>query len=109
MKPLPDAIELTVSLSHPWTRHPGQYIQLWIPTLSLFSIFQSHPFCISWYGKAVGAAASWSNSQTYYAYFQGTQTVFIQGPLGVGSELSEFGTVILVATGIGIAPILSYL
>lgn len=117
----------TIEVSRPLMIHPGQYINIWVPSLSLFS---SHPFTvISWapfpqeriellieersgftaklfrrlcIEGRLGSREDQQKSQHGYR-------VFFSGPHGNSMPDWEFDSVLLFASGFGIATILPYL
>lgn len=109
-----DAFELSLNVARPWTVQPGQYIYLWVPGLSPGSFLQWHPFSIAWWvTNEAGQATSISllvkpqhgltsrlmrcppSQKDFY--------VAIDGPYGQSIDTSRYGTLILLATGVGIA------
>jgi hypothetical protein len=123
-----DTIKVELTLSRPLKVKAGQYINLWIPSLSFWSIFQSHPFTV----------ASWSDGK------QGSLDLFIEprggmtqkllhhltlgtddsqprldgslprlalfsGPHGISAPVGNYETVLMVASGSGIVAQLPYL
>ncbi|KAK3933675.1 hypothetical protein QBC46DRAFT_275313 [Diplogelasinospora grovesii] len=117
---------MTVELSRPVRIEAGQYINLWIwaPRISLWSWMQSHPFTVaSWSpteqtsleiivephsglsSKLVQTSALTKTgddgSSSYVAVFT--------GPHGISFPLWGFKTVVMFATGFGIAVMLPYL
>ncbi|KAL2047619.1 hypothetical protein N7G274_000661 [Stereocaulon virgatum] len=47
------AVRMTIFSPHPWKIKAGQHVNIWIPSISLWSFLQSHPFTI----------ASWSEGE----------------------------------------------
>jgi hypothetical protein len=107
---LKDAIRLDIV--DPWGREPraGQYISVNIPAVSLTSIFQSHPFMIAWWERADNKMCLYCLVQprrgfTRWLAAQGSLSLatFITGPYGRPSGFKDYGTVLMFATGFGIA------
>lgn len=114
------AVALSLSVPRPWDVRAGQYINLWIPGVSFrsFITLQSHPFMIaSWTGgramsldflieprkgftKLLLQAAT-RRERSYLAFFS--------GPHGTPVPVGSFGSVVMVASGFGIAAQLPYL
>lgn len=123
-----DTIKVELTLSRPLKVKAGQYINLWIPSLSFWSIFQSHPFTV----------ASWSDrEQTSLELFieprrgltqkllhhltPGTDSsqsrldaslsrlALFSGPHGISAPVGDYETVLMVASGSGIVAQLPYL
>lgn len=116
--PVSDAVHVHVRLSRSWRHRAGQYVYLCIPGLSHTSFAQSHPFYVAWWYREQGnhyvvlivqrrrgltknlrlyASASDDPSQ------HPEMTALIMGPYGKGLNLESYETVMLFATGIGIA------
>lgn len=114
------AVSLSLSVPRPWNIRAGQYINLWIPGVSFrsFVTLQSHPFTIaSWTsGKAMSldfliepragftkllAQVAERSERPYIAFFS--------GPHGTPVPVGSFGSVMMVASGFGIAAQLPYL
>lgn len=107
-------VEVQVTLARDVDYHAGQFIYLNIPR---FAIFQSHPFQIAWayrdgndhlvlvlliqprYGFT-GKLLRADPAQEYQA--------FVEGPYGRSIAVGQYGTVLLFATGIGVAGQLPY-
>lgn len=117
----------TVELSRPLTINPGQYVNIWVPSLALFS---SHPFTvISWapfpqkrmellIEERGGFTAKLFRrlriegrlgSREYQQKSQHGYRIFFSGPHGSSMPDWEFDSVLLFASGFGIATILPYL
>lgn len=117
---------VTMSPPRPWQVRAGQRIQLNVPGIGIFYLFQMHPFTISWWqNDGTGRAASISllirkrsgftkklaesNGLEYRAWFDGPY-----GPTAVGSgrtseKMGDYGHIFMVATGIGIATQIPYI
>lgn len=110
-------VEIRIRIARPMKFKARQYIYLSLWRLSTLSVFESHPFQICWAyqddsnqqvivllvqprrgftGKLLG-----SSSRKYRA--------LIEGPYGKSLSLGEYGTVQLLATGVGIAGQLPYI
>lgn len=98
----------------------GQFVQLCIPGVTSWSFVQTHPFMICWWeddreGTAISVnlliAGRRANSLTNRLvktfcdpHRQSTPfTAWIDGPFDTPSTFCGHGTVVLLATGIGIA------
>lgn len=116
-------IKISLTLPRPWNIRAGQYVNLCIPSISLWSFLQSHPFMIaSWTeGKSpglfllAGAKAGFTRKLLQYARpHTGDPTemdyrlAWFSGPHGHTLNLGNYGSVIMVATGLGIAAQLPY-
>lgn len=117
-------IKIRVTLPRPWKIQAGQYVNLCIPSISLWSFLQSHPFMIaSWTeGNAPGlfllasAKAGFTRKLLQYARPHSDdptdadyRLAWFSGPHGLTMNLGDYGTVTMVATGLGIAAQLPYL
>ena len=112
-------LKIRVALSRPLEAKAGQYVNLWLPTVSLLSWTQSHRFMItSWApGKQdvlelfvqshrgltakLRARAALEGSVSY--------TAFIAGPYGHTVSVNQYECVLAVASGFGIAWVIPYL
>ncbi|KAI0525815.1 hypothetical protein F5B22DRAFT_254985 [Xylaria bambusicola] len=109
-------VEVRVRLARPLRFKAGQYIYLSLWRLSTLSIFESHPFQICW------AYRDESDQQVIVLLAQPRRgftsrllgpaprkyRALIEGPYGKSLSLGEYGTVLLLATGVGIAGQLPY-
>jgi len=122
-----DVARMTLSLPRPWVVRAGQRINLGVPSVGLFYLFQSHPFTISWWESDIkGRAVSISILLRPRSGF--TKRLFdriepnrdcgawIDGPFGpssvnwgVNSKIGDYGHIFLLTTGIGIAAQLPYI
>ncbi|MFI5420701.1 MAG: NADPH oxidase family protein, partial [Nitrososphaerales archaeon] len=116
-----DAMYLHLQPTRPWIFRGGQFVYLRFTDISWNSVFQSHPFYISWWykdrnGNGVGVCIverkcgltqklSLVDKQTNE---RGTEArVLIEGPYGKILNLDGYETILLFATGIGIAGLVS--
>ncbi|KAI0191355.1 hypothetical protein F4808DRAFT_476139 [Astrocystis sublimbata] len=109
-------VEVRVRLARPLRFKAGQYIYLSLWRLSTLSVFESHPFQICW------AYRDESDQQVIVLLAQPRRgftgrllgpssrkyRALIEGPYGRSLLLGEYGTVLLLATGVGIAGQLPY-
>jgi hypothetical protein len=109
----------------------GQYIQLWIPSVSFWSFAQSHPFVVvSWKEEAQGVLdlliqprAGWTQDLFYQGErsslqpsqgkleIRGKKSRFalFGGPYGRSVPIKNYYTVLMFAHGFGIAAMIPYL
>lgn len=120
-------ITATIELPRPLIINPGQYLNIWIPSLSLFS---SHPFTVtSWapfpqeriellIEERSGFTAELFRRSCIEGRLGGREAqqkaqngyrVFFSGPHGSSMPDWEFDSVLIFATEFGIATILPYL
>ncbi|KAM5349489.1 hypothetical protein ACJ41O_005994 [Fusarium nematophilum] len=118
---LSDAVHLHIRLSRRWRHRAGQYVYLCMPGVSHTSFAQLHPFYVAWWYRDGGDDYAVLIIQKKRGF---TDRVFshrvsefdkgadlaavIEGPYGKELHLDSYGTVLLFATGIGIAGQLSY-
>ncbi|KAI9717974.1 MAG: hypothetical protein M1828_007010 [Chrysothrix sp. TS-e1954] len=110
------AVQVWISLKHPWKVLPGQYIYLTIPRYARqdFGLPQAHPYLILWdedEDNAVGgcrkivlliaSARGFSNNIRFGR--QGGSTVLLDGPYGHSHDFTSYDTVFFMASGVGIA------
>jgi hypothetical protein len=115
-----DAITASIKLSRPLLVQSGQWINVWfaIPTISLRSLAQSHPFVV----------VSWSDSPqssmdlliqprqgltqellTYTRTGEKNCSLLFSGPHGRSIAAGDYDVVLMAASGFGIASQLPYL
>ncbi|KAK7985501.1 hypothetical protein PG996_005258 [Apiospora saccharicola] len=99
----------------------GQYIGLWMPTSSFTSFFQIHPFMVTSWAEIAqynielfveprrGITSKLLRNATLDTNRSAYRTAFFSGPHGKSVPVWDFETVLLVATGFGIAAVLPYL
>lgn len=104
-----DALQLIITSPRPWKVTAGQYIYLTVPRASTFSIFQRHPFTISWWKRLEGSLELTLLIQPRDGFTKMLErlvdsdvSAWIDGPYGCGHNLDDFGTIVLFSTGIGI-------
>lgn len=130
-----DAVRVTIYMPRPWAFKPGQHAYIYMPSMALWT---SHPFSIAWSDrisnsiekeilnnrKNVLALQNTSMSfvirartgftaelyKTAEASMEGRfyAKCFIEGPYGGLHKMHSYGTVILIAGGIGITHQVSY-
>ncbi|KAI3571433.1 hypothetical protein IWW34DRAFT_898367 [Fusarium oxysporum f. sp. albedinis] len=113
-----NGIEVRVTMPRPLRFRAGQFVFLSIPRLALF---QYHPFQVAWEylsdksdgGRQViviiiqprhGFTSRLRLAVPFKRY-----TALVEGPYGNPTKLDQYGTVLLFATGIGIAGQLPYM
>ncbi|PSN59202.1 putative cell surface metalloreductase [Corynespora cassiicola Philippines] len=106
-----DAVKIRLRLSRRVRVKAGQYVGLWIPAVSLMSFLQSHPFVVT----------SWSEGKQQYLHLLiepchgltqkllKSYLAFFSGPHGLSVPVSNYETVLMIASGFGIASQLPYL
>jgi predicted ferric reductase len=120
--PLSDAFHVHIQLSRSWNHRAGEYVYLCIPGASRTSFMQSHPFYVSWWYRDAGGndfvVLIVQKRAGFTKHLQGhaksereepsKMRAIIEGPYGNVLDLKSYGTVLLFATGIGIAGQLPY-
>jgi predicted ferric reductase len=92
----------------------GQYVYLWMPGVDFKSIFQKHPFMITWWdedenGKACSIMLLAQPRYGFTSKLLRPQIArepllaWVDGPYGRLAESSNFSHALLIASGIGIA------
>lgn len=133
---LSDAVHVHVKMSRAWQPRAGQYIYLCIPGVSYTAFAQLHPFYVAWWYRnnddyyavlIVQKHRGFTKhlflhredffgpdperrdfyKENYLSEVAGMRAV-IEGPYGKELCLDSYGTVLLFATGVGIAGQLSY-
>ncbi|KPA39435.1 fad--containing protein [Fusarium langsethiae] len=108
-------VEIQVSMPRPLKYRAGQFVFLSIPRLAAF---QFHPFQVAWeYLSDSGRQVVVFVVQPRHGFTGRLRlakpmkeyTAFIEGPYGSPTALDQYGTVLLFATGIGIAGQLPYM
>lgn len=112
-------LKIRIVLPRPLRVKAGQYVNIWLPTVSIMSWTQTHPFMVtSWspekqdvlelfvesrrgITKTLHARACFEGSSSYSA--------FIGGPYGASKSMNDFECVLAIATDFGISGIISYL
>lgn len=137
------AVRMTIFLARPWKVKAGQYVNVWIPSVDLWSPLQSHPFTIaSWRDgqpaslevlieprdgftrKLLDCADEYQEDDRSRAELQDDfekrpfgfarhypnspessdfRTAFVSGPHGSTAPAGEYGKVVMIASGFGIA------
>ena len=111
-------IKIRLHLQKPLKVEAGQYISLWMPYASLWSLTQVHPFTV----------VSWSNQPQSYldlfvqprkgitkdivnlaTYGATTSIAAFSGPHGIVLPVHKYENILMLATGFGIAAHLPYL
>ena len=103
--------------------NPGQYINLWIPSVSFWSFLQSHPFIVASCEEGeqtnldllVEPQKGFTSKLQRLARYEGGsdrsdfRLALFTGPHGASAPLGEFERVLMVASGFGIVAQLPYL
>ncbi|KFZ02687.1 hypothetical protein V500_00025 [Pseudogymnoascus sp. VKM F-4518 (FW-2643)] len=113
------AVKMQLRLSKPLTMDAGQYINLWIPSVSFWSFLQTHPFTvISWDAKdqdrldlLIEPRRGLTRELLYHAKkcYTINPLVVFSGPHGASLSMGEYESVLMVASGFGIAAFVPHL
>ena len=114
---------MKITLSRALKVEAGQYINLWISSVSFSSFLQSHPFVVtSWSHEEqnqlelfVEPRRGLTRELLYHAQAGerggafGSRWVLFSGPHGISAPVGEYESILLVGTGFGMAALLPYL
>lgn len=119
------AVRIKIRVRRSWNIRAGQYINVWLPGVGYRALLESHPFMIvswavneSWKPKLttvqllVEPRDGFTHRLLRYASRSSDEKkhrVLYSGPHGAPTSMKEYGTVLLIATGFGIAAILPHL
>ncbi|KAJ6112290.1 hypothetical protein N7523_002112 [Penicillium sp. IBT 18751x] len=115
------AANIQIILPRPVHIEPGQYINLWMPSVSLWSWSQTHPFTVTSWSRGRQdtlkllvqprngfsadlvrhGALPTDNSISFLALFT--------GPHGITEDVDPYETTLIIATGFGIVTSIPYL
>ncbi|KAL2810600.1 FAD-binding domain-containing protein [Aspergillus granulosus] len=124
-----DLLRVALHLPRPWPVRPGQHLYLYIPSISLWT---SHPFSVCWSDKTRDTEKENNDKPQPKAIYllirrrtgftetlarrvrrSVNQTLsvhaLVEGPYGGIHSLDSYGTVVLIAGGVGITHQLLYL
>lgn len=119
-----NAVHVRVLLPRPVRVEAGQYINLWMPSVSLCSWMQTHPFTVTSWSKGKqdtmellvkprrGLTADLARYAPTDERSEGSSIsclAFITGPHGVSEEVSHYESILLLASGCGVAGAIPYL
>ena len=118
-----NGIKITVIVPSRLQIKPGQYINLWIPSVSFWSFLQSHPFVVAsctegeqttlelLIGPQKGLTSKFLRNSINVSGSTSAdlRLALFSGPHGLSAPLADYETVLLVASGLGIAMQLPYL
>jgi predicted ferric reductase len=111
-----NALQVDITVPRPWQVEAGQYVYLSIPKLGIFTGLRGHPFMVTWWerdGQGLTISLIVKVRAGFTAQLDSHTNkklgAFIDGPYGVRHGFGEYGTVIMFATGIGIAGHIPYI
>lgn len=115
------AAHIQILLPRPVHVEPGQYINLWIPSVGLGSWVQTHPFTITSWSRAkqdtlkllVQPRQGFSRNLARHGNLAVNSSIsflaLFTGPHGISEDTDHYETVLLVTSGFGIAASVPYL
>ncbi|KAH7113188.1 putative cell surface metalloreductase [Dendryphion nanum] len=103
-----DTVKIRLKLSRHLRVEPGQYICLWMPTMSFWSFLQSHPFTVTSWAEGKQDSLDLLIEPRGGFTLQPRLALFT-GPYGTSASVDRYETVVMVASGFGIAGQLPYL
>ncbi|KAI1416927.1 hypothetical protein F5Y13DRAFT_185764 [Hypoxylon sp. FL1857] len=118
IRTLGSGVEIQIRMARPLKFQAGQYIYLSLWGLSTFSAFEFHPFQICWsFQEERGRQVLILLAQPRRGFtrkllgpgLRHEYRAFVEGPYGKPLSLGQYGTVLLLATGVGIAGQLAYI
>ncbi|KAH1598470.1 hypothetical protein KXX44_005587 [Aspergillus fumigatus] len=112
-------LKIRVALPRPMHVKAGQYVNLWMPSVSFSSWLQCHPFMVTSWSPGrqdvldlfVQARHGLTEKLRARAALEGTAsfTAFVSGPYGRSEPVGEYESVLAVASGFGIAGVVPYI
>jgi NAD(P)H-flavin reductase len=113
------AVKMQLRLARPLKVEAGRYINLWIPSVSFWSFLQTHPFTVvSWAATAqdtlellIEPRRGLTRELLDHAKrgYTINPIVMFSGPHGMDLAMDKYESVLMVASGFGIAALLPYL
>ena len=111
-------LKIRVALPRPLKVKAGQYVNLWMPTVSLSSWTQSHPFMVTSWSPGtqdvlelfVQVRRGLTEKLRLRADFDGfaSFTAFVSGPHGLSEPVDQYESVLAIASGFGLARVIPY-
>lgn len=111
-------VKVRLHLRKPLQVEAGQYINLWVPSASLWSFTQTHPFTVTSWSKEPQSQLDLFIERgrgftedlfNLSEYGPTTSIVLFSGPHGKQLPIHEYENIVMMATGFGIAAHLPYL
>lgn len=116
------AVLIQLDLPRQWKLQPGDFIYLRCLSISFRSLFESHPFSIAWWdedGNVSGHAVTiyllvspqygFTSQLLHRSNHNRPLHMAIDGPYGKMVKTSNYDTILLFATGIGIAALMPFI
>lgn len=117
MSHINDIAKVSLTLSRPLEVKAGQHIGLWMP-LDFWSLWQSHPFVVTSWSEGPQSTLDLfieprrGFTQKLLQYSKSNHSpclALFSGPHGTSAPVGDYETVLMVASGFGIAAQLPYL
>lgn len=112
-------LKIRMALPRPMHVKAGQYVNLWMPSVSFSSWLQCHPFMVTSWSPGrqdvldlfVRTRHGLTEKLRARAAREGTAsfTAFVSGPYGRSESVGEYESVLAVASGFGIAGVVPYI
>lgn len=111
-----EVLQVDVTVPRPWQVKAGQFIFLSIPKLGIFTGIRGHPFMVTWWERdqdglrislLVKSRAGFTAELS--RHLNKDLLAFIDGPYSAHHDFGQYGTVVMLATGIGIAGHIPYI
>ncbi|KAL2808655.1 FAD-binding domain-containing protein [Aspergillus granulosus] len=107
-----------IPINRPFEPYAGMTVYIWMPGVSPFSIFYTHPFSIVWWetneqGKATSVSLLIERkdgfTKSLLNHQAGEFLTWIDGPYGQQTDLTRYNNILMISSGIGIAAQIPYI
>ena len=110
-------VQMEIHLSKPLKVHAGQYISVWIPSVSFWSFLQSHPFVVTSWSDGnqksldlfIEPRRGLTREMLSHVSAADSRLVLFGGPHGISAPVGECETLLMITSDFGIAAHLPYL
>ncbi|PWW77229.1 hypothetical protein C7212DRAFT_181623 [Tuber magnatum] len=112
VRPLVDEIQVSIVVPRPWHFRARQHVYLRVIGMGIRAFRQSHPFTIAWWERdrismLIRPRGGFTSRLLLYAGC--TLHALVEGPFGIEHDLGSYGTVLMFASGVGIATQVAYI
>ncbi|KAG0124879.1 hypothetical protein HOY82DRAFT_466533, partial [Tuber indicum] len=112
VRPLVDAIRVTIVVPRPWHFRAGQQVYLRVLGMGIRALWQSHHFTIAWWDRnritlLIRPRGGFTRRLLLYADCK--LHALVEGPFGVEHDLRSYAGVLMFASGVGIAALVPYI
>lgn len=113
-----NTLRLVIPVHRPFRIQAGMTVYIWMPGVGLRSVFQTYAYPICWWDNDINGNATSITlfarrgkgfSQRLMDHPKSILLTWIDGPYGSKMSFESYSRVLLVATGVGIMSILSYI